>query len=109
MRVLRMVGKAGIDGGSAMTASKVTANRRGGVDGERLVAEFEASEMGRKAFCEALSISVSTLDYWRKRLRGRAPAAASGFVELTRSADGSRLDIELDLGGGTVLRIRRGG
>lgn len=92
-----------------MTVSKATANRRGRVDGERLVAEFEASELGRKAFCEAQSVSVSTLDYWRKRLRGHAAAAASSFVELTPSVDGGRLDIELDLGGGTVLRIRRGG
>lgn len=90
-----------------MTVSKTTAGRRGRVDGERLVAAYEASDLGRKAFCEAQSIAVSTLDYWRKRLRG--PAAAAGFVELTRSADTSRLDIELDLGGGAVLRIRRGG
>lgn len=91
-----------------MTGSKATTGqRRGRVDGERLVAAFEASELGRKAFCEAQSISVNTLDYWRKRLRGRAPAAASGFVELTPNGDGGHLDIELDLGGGTVLRIRR--
>lgn len=91
-----------------MTVSKATAGQRlGSVDGERLVAEFEASDLGRQAFCEARSVSVYTLDYWRKRLRGRARAAASGFVELTPSADGGHLDIELDLGGGTVLRIRR--
>jgi hypothetical protein len=106
MRVLPMFGEAAIDGGSAMTASKATAGRRGRVDGERLVAEFEGSDLGRKAFCEAHSIAVTTLDYWRKRLRGRS-AAATGFVELTPNADGDRLDIELDLGAGMVLRIRR--
>jgi hypothetical protein len=90
-----------------MTVSKATAGRRGHLDGERLVAAFEASDLGRKAFCEAQSISVNTLDYWRKRLRGRVPAAASGFVELTPSTEGGCVDIELDLGGGTVLRIRR--
>jgi hypothetical protein len=107
MRILPIGGEAAIEGGSAMIVSKATAGRRGRVDGERLVAEFEASDLGRKAFCEAQSISVSTLDYWRKRLRGGASAAASGFVELTPNADGVRLDIELDLGHGTVLRIRR--
>jgi len=107
MRVLPIVGEAATDGGSAMTVSKATAGRRGHLDGERLVAAFEASDLGRKAFCEAQSISVSTLDYWRKRVRGRAPAAASGFVELTANADEGRLDIEFDLGGGAVLRIRR--
>lgn len=89
-----------------MTVTKATVRRRGGVDGERLVAQFEASDLGRKAFCEAQSISVSTLDYWRKRLRSRGPVAA-GFVELTPSADRGCLDLELDLGGGAVLRIRR--
>lgn len=91
-----------------MTGSTATTRqRRGRVDGERLVAQFEASDLGRKAFCEAQSISVNTLDYWRKRLRGREPTVAPGFVELTPSADGGRLEIELDLGGSTVLRIRR--
>lgn len=71
------------------------------------MAQFEASDLGRKAFCEAQSISVNTLDYWRRRVRGRAPAAGSGFIELRPSAEVGRLDIELDLGGGTVLRIRR--
>jgi hypothetical protein len=33
----------------------------------------------------------------------------SSFVELTPNADINRLDIELDLGGGAVLRIRRSG
>lgn len=90
-----------------MTVSRATAARRGRVDGERLVAEYEASDLGRKSFCEAQSISVSTLDYWRKRVRGRAAVSASSFVELTPNADGGGLDIELDLGGGAVLRIRR--
>jgi hypothetical protein len=106
MRILPIGGEAAIEGGSAMIVSKATAGRRGRVDGERLVADFEASDLGRKAFCEAQSISVSTLDYWRKRVRGRA---VSSFVELTPNADISRLDIELDLGGGAVLRIRRSG
>ena len=92
-----------------MTVSKATVGRRGRADGERLVAEFEASDLGRKAFCEVRSISVSTLDYWRKRVRGCAAVAASGFVELTPNAGDGRLDIEVDLGGGTVLRIRRSG
>jgi hypothetical protein len=109
MGVLPMVGKVTVDGGSAMRVSKATAGRRGRVDGERLLAAFEASDLGRKAFCEAQSISVNTLDYWRKRLRGRAAAAASGFVELRPGVESGGLDIELDLGSGTVLRIRRSG
>lgn len=85
-----------------MTVSR--AGRRSQAEGERLVAEYEASDLGRKAFCAARSISVNTLDYWRKRVR--RPAAAS-FVELAPLGDGGELDVELDLGGGAVLRIRR--
>ena len=63
--------------------------------------------MGRKAFCAVRSISVNTLDYWRKRERRPSAPAAAGFVELSPLGDGGRLDIELDLGGGAVLRIHR--
>ena len=77
--------------------------RRKPADGEQLVAEYEASGLGRKAFCAARSISVNTLDYWRRRAQRSAP---SGFIELTPVA-GPVLDIELDLGGGAVLRISR--
>lgn len=77
--------------------------RRKPADGEQLVVEYEASGLGRKDFCAARSISVNTLDYWRRRTR--RPVAA-GFVELMPVA-GSVLDIELDLGGGAVLRISR--
>jgi hypothetical protein len=51
-----------------MTVSKSGDGRRSQAEGERLVAEFEAGDQGRKAFCAARSISVNTLDYWRKRV-----------------------------------------
>ena len=52
---------------------------------------------------------MNTLDYWRKRVRRHRTPAAAGFVELAPTTDGGGLEIELDLGGGAVLRIRRGG
>jgi hypothetical protein len=92
-----------------MTVSKAGGGRRSQAEGKRLVAEFEAGDLGRKAFCAAHSISVNTLDYWRKRVgRDRAPAPA-GFVELSPLAGEGRLEVELDLGGGAVLRIHGGG
>ena len=92
-----------------MTVSKSGDGRRSQAEGERLVAEYEAGDLGRKAFCAARSISVNTLDYWRKRVRRHRTPAAAGFVELAPTTDGGGLEIELDLGGGAVLRIRRGG
>jgi hypothetical protein len=94
-----------------MAMTKDVARRRGRADGERLVAQFERSGLGRRAFCAARSIPVNTLDYWRRRLRQEAPVR-SGFVELmpvaatTGASDG--WDVELTLGGGLVLRLRRG-
>jgi hypothetical protein len=87
--------------------------RRSLVEGERLVAEFEASDLGRKAFCRSRAISVSTLDYWRKRTKvdGQQALAAAhpGFIEIAPLRGVGALDVELELGGGVVLRLRRSG
>lgn len=42
--------------------------RRNGVEGARLVAEYERSGLGRKEFCAAHGLSVHTLDAWRRRV-----------------------------------------
>lgn len=82
------------------------ARHRSRIEGERLIAEYEASGLGRKAFCAARSISVNTLDYWRKRMKPRAVGAE--FLELAPIArNEGALDVELELGGAMVLRIRR--
>lgn len=94
-----------------MTMTKDVARRRCRADGERLVAQFERSGLGRGAFCAARSISVNTLDYWRRRLRRKAPAR-SGFVELlpvaAKAGTSNGWDVELTLGDGVMLRLRRG-
>jgi hypothetical protein len=96
-----------IRGGSAMS---IADGRRSEVEGERLVAEFEAGDLGRKDFCSARSISVNTLDYWRKRLRQRKTEARrgrAGFVELPPMAVAAGFEVELELGGGVVLKLSR--
>jgi len=62
-----------------MAVSKMATGRRGQVEGERLVVEYEASELGRKAFYAARSISAKTSDYQRRRVRQQAGDA--GFME----------------------------
>ncbi len=93
-----------------MAITKDVARRRSRADAERLVAQFERSGLGRRVFCAARSISVNTLDYWRRRLRQEAPTR-SGFVELMPvAADAGTSqgwDVELELGGGVMLRLRR--
>ena len=46
----------------------VVRRRRNGVEGARLVAEYEQSCLGRKEFCAAHGLSVHTLDSWRRRV-----------------------------------------
>lgn len=90
------------------------------------------SRQSRKAFCARHGVALSTFDWWRRRLReeefaGEAsdPVAAESptliaptFVELTRPPSGTPAtipvseatgvwEIELDLGAGLRLRLRR--
>ena len=84
--------------------------KRTAAEGQRLIAEYEASGQTRKAFCASRSISINTLDYWRRRGKARraeAPKATAEFVELTPLSGFGGLDVELELGGGVVLRLRR--
>lgn len=98
-------------------------NRRGGPSGrtraewEALIARYERSGLPRKRFCAEASVPVSSLDYWRSKLRQEArqapatPATATkakpGFIELPSIAAGREWDVELELGGGVVLRLRQ--
>ena len=77
-------------------------------DWQRLVAEYERSETTRQAFCSERGLSASTLDYWRRKLREET--AAPGFIELgsVSAAGAAAWEVELELGGGVVLRFRRG-
>lgn len=82
-------------------------SQRGGrsrADWERVVSSFERSGLSRKAFCEQASVSTSSFDYWRRKLAAKTP----GFIELPPIERGAAWEIELDLGGGMALRLRRG-
>lgn len=69
-----------------------------------IMVEFERSGMSQRKFCEARGLSLKTFANWRCRL-GRGGRRGS-FVELAPPAV-SGWDVELDLGGGVVLRVRR--
>ena len=69
---------------------------------ERLVAAYEASDQTRETFCTSHGISASSLTYWRGKLREEP-----GFIELA-PAKTSGWEIDLGLGEGVVLRLRRG-
>lgn len=91
--------------------------RRSLAQWQRLIGEQADSDLTQSAFCRARGISPSSLKYWKRRLA--APTARivdvpePGFVELTAAvaddmvAGGGSWDVELDLGTGMVLRLRR--
>lgn len=74
-----------------------------------VMAEFEHWDGTQVSFCEARGVSTKTFRSWRRRLGLTAGAAAGGrggFVELA-VAPGPDWDVELSLGDGVVLRLRR--
>jgi len=86
-----------------------------------VLARAARSELSVAEFCRREGVSTASFYTWRKRLGAAAsqmpPAAAPTFVdlgplELGRGGDsdgsvGCGWEIELDLGAGAVLRLRR--
>jgi hypothetical protein len=99
----------------------VSGGRRSEAQWRALVSAFAKSGLSRRAFCARQGVPVSTLDWWRKRLGvvPRAGASRAGsdalFVELSPPVSATSdtrdsvpaWDVELDLGAGVVLRVRR--
>lgn len=95
--------------------------RRNKAEWQRLIEEQAASDLTQKAFCERLDIAPATFGYWKRKLRAEAPSRSEEPAEALRvslddwielaapvSARPSGWHIELDLGGGLCLRLRRG-
>lgn len=85
--------------------------RRGAVQWERLIAAQAAGALSQRAFCEQRGLSYASFCNWKRRLREESEQAATagGFIELDVSpASREHWDVELTLGEGVVLRVRRG-
>ena len=87
----------------------------------RLVSEYEASGTTMTRFSAERGLARSSLSEWRKRFRDESPTDADGrsggqsgpLIELSGLFDhpdapdpAGHWRVELDLGGGTVLRLR---
>lgn len=96
-------------------------NRRSASEWRALMRAFARSGETRTQFCARHEVALSTFDWWRSHLRHElislsetTPAPASAlFVELAPvaepvAADSARWDVELELGAGVWLRLRRG-
>ncbi len=81
--------------------------RRSRDEWQRLIEEQAGSGLTQNAFCRKRSLSVGSFQNWKRRLAAEAPTEP--WVELgtlDRSAD-TGWDIELELGEGICLRLRR--
>ena len=86
--------------------------RRSQEQWRELLDRFERSGQTQEQFCAAHDLGLSTFSRWRKRLRRRSPMGSSDalFVELSQAAPlAQSWDVELQLGGGMCLRLRRAG
>lgn len=94
--------------------SKTTRTRRTADQWHALISEQASSGMSQEAFCKDRRLALSTFANWKRRLASdsvvedeHAPDP-SRWVDLGSLGGGSSgWDIELDLGDGVCLRLRR--
>lgn len=85
--------------------------RRSREQWQELVNQFEQSGLSQRAFCDTNGINYDRLGFWNRRFRKLA-TASDLFIELPRDVtaelpSSTAWDVELDLGNGTVLRLRK--
>ncbi len=89
--------------------------RRSAEQWRDLITRFEQSGQTREGFCAEHGLALSSFNRWRQKLRrdfarGEGVVGEALFVELTPEAASSvtlAWDVELQLGGGMILRLRR--
>jgi len=99
------------------TPTKTTRSRicRSPAQWRVLFTQFEQSEQTRDQFCSEKGISLSSFDRWRTKLHQASSTQAMiskepVFVELTADTPSPPTvawDVELQLGAGVFLRVRR--
>ena len=75
---------------------------------QRLVDEHAASGQTQRAFCAERGISLASFGNWKRRLAAEA-ASDDPWMEVLGVSEPYAVgwDIELDLGAGVCLRLRR--
>ncbi|MGB7755496.1 MAG: transposase [Salinisphaera sp.] len=87
--------------------------RRSPEQWQRLIDQQADSGQSQAAFCAAHGLSQTTFQHWKRRLKSSASPVEALFTPLTDTSVPNEPDsgwtIELDLGDGVCLRLRRGG
>jgi gas vesicle protein len=75
---------------------------------QELIEEQARSGLTQAAFCTARALSVTSFQHWKRRLKA-APEQVDRWLDLGQLGGGSAAhwEIELDLGEGLCLRLRR--
>ena len=92
---------SGLNGSAGSRSAPVV---RSEAEWTSIIADFERSGLSQREFCESRELSLKTFGNWRRRLC--LGGGKGSFVELSPPAV-SGWDVELDLGDGVVLRVRR--
>lgn len=84
--------------------------RRTRAQWQRVLAAQAASGLSQEAYCARHHIAYSSFCRWKRELGHREPPMSPAFIELTPAAPATRRgwDVELELGEGVFLRLRRG-
>lgn len=94
-------------------AAVYSSGRRSRREWQSLIERAERSALGVTAFCAAQGVSTASFYLWRKRLAAEVERPAE-FLDLgelqaqPRAERSNGWELELALGEGLVLRLRRG-
>ena len=94
-----------------------SSNRRSAAEWHNLIGQQQESGVSQKAFCELNDICLSTFSLWKRKLSqpdvtppSQQSVAAPEWIELPAGLDSAvpeQWDMELELPGGVILRMRR--
>jgi hypothetical protein len=84
--------------------------RRSRSDWQQLIDEQARSGQSQRAFCAARALSAKSFQHWKRQLAATAALPAAPWLELGALPErpvATGWDLELALGDGVCLRLRR--
>ncbi|MCP4936691.1 MAG: hypothetical protein GY927_21435 [bacterium] len=79
--------------------------RRTKAEWQALIEKFEQSGLDAEQFCQQVRIPSHRFHWWQARLSKQGSTAP--FIELSPPQAAPLWDVELELGGAVILRLRR--